>query len=991
MFSDIKDQSLNKIPMSDAKAYPSVNSPNGGGFNSEENLRWLTKKLATKPFIVGANDDEVNNAFGSNGEAGDGIYIKPGMFSIDGYVFKFAEPEEISFDNDGETTFMMMNTQMIQRFVQQLTNQGTSQTIVTDMTLFMFNDYNPSVTTDETTLKANWKEAYENGDCVGYIWNYYNGDYKNELTVSENKISYLTGDKIDYVNNSELYNNPTISSINTFLNGHSDLNGKPFAIPNNTTTATSYAIFYPLYFKDVKKWNKITSKYVVKQQLQFTDIFGLLFVYNDGSPNLGLGYGEHCQTRSYPVTTSVYMDMNENKPFTNFDDCDALTYSQKYYDYTKLYNAETSLRPDPTTLGTDYPDYEDISVNSMPLPENIKNSNNQNIFTKVLINNNGNPTTSAQSIPENSTIRDTLSYYCLTNLPTIPSGMSVYNVAFMTSDGSLCPNGLRYFDENGKLSFGTTGSGSIEGYLHFCKRWYLYNNGQGTENETTINNVSVQTLLLNPAFITMYNTYIAPAISVYIQIIYSSIMENVFLNSANTDAKKIKAMGSGNALIDDQVAGVTERNFYADFEYTYPQYVKNSNSFSNTQTIIQVHRDINSDCEKSNRLVLGDAYIRVADNQTPSNFCYYKKPDALIGHTERIPYFVDDPLNYLRKCVCSSTYTEPKINGFTFYKINSNTFKLDSGSDITDNNYMMLDQYLMPANVGYNNVAIKSKVLEDGILCATFATHVMVSVGTGLQESSLINGLCAEWKQNCWFTEIPLTMRVDKDSLNYLKSKDFTDPNYYKGIIFEYKFPQDLLDTDLYLYNLVISTTNIISAYDLETCTRQEDTTSSKVKHRRESFIHFNKLYGDDYISLEDFVESIVNQEILPVETNISNLTETVSTLSTDVSHCPKVLDRFSYSYQGSIDANNYIETTRTLNIPDLVSPYPVFPCTFVSRLQTNTNTFNDNIKIDTYIEQDESVTPYTKTLYIRIVNTSNSQITFDYQHQLILLVTTIV
>ena len=182
-----------------------------------------------------------------------------------------------------------------------------------------------------------------------------------------------------------------------------------------------------------------------------------------------------------------------------------------------------------------------------------------------------------------------------------------------------------------------------------------------------------------------------------------------------------------------------------------------------------------------------------------------------------------------------------------------------------------------------------------------------------------------------------------------------------------------------------------MSGYDLETCTRQEDTTSSKVKHRRESFIHFNKLYGDDYISLEDFVESIVNQEILPVETNISNLTETVSTLNTDVSHCPKVLDRFSFSYQGSIAANNYIETTRTLNIPDLVSPYPVFPCTFVSRLQTDTNTFNDNIKIDTYIEQDESVTPYTKTLYIRIVNTSNSQITFDYQHQLILLVTTIV
>ena len=167
MFQDIQDQSLNKIPISNAKAFPSVNSPNDGGFNSEQNMRWMTKKLATKPFIVGANDEEINNSFGLDGEAGDGIYLKPGMFSTDGYVFKLAKPEEISFDATSSSSFMMMNTQMIQRFVQELTNQGTNQAIVTDMTLFTFDDYNPAVTTDETTLMANWKQEYENGYCFG--------------------------------------------------------------------------------------------------------------------------------------------------------------------------------------------------------------------------------------------------------------------------------------------------------------------------------------------------------------------------------------------------------------------------------------------------------------------------------------------------------------------------------------------------------------------------------------------------------------------------------------------------------------------------------------------------------------------------------------------------------------------------------------------------------------------------------------------------------
>ena len=464
-----------------------------------------------------------------------------------------------------------------------------------------------------------------------------------------------------YESNNSLYSTPTISDINTFLGNHSELANKPFAVSGNNQT-TSYAIFYPLFFKDFKKWNKATSKYVVKQQLQFTDIFGLSFVYNDGSQNLDSGYGEHCQTRSYPVTTSVYMDMNENKPFTDFNDCDKLTYPSEYYDYTKLYDAETWLRPDPTTLGTDYPDYEDISVNNMPTPESIENSNGDLVFTKVLINNSGTPTASAKSIPEGSTIRDTLSYYCLNNLPNdnaVPHGY----VAFMTSDGSLCPNGIRYFDADGKLSFGTYTSSNqnqngIEGYLHYCKRYYLIKrqtNPIPNPTEENINDVTISQMLSESNFISFYNEHITPAISIYLQIAYSSIMENVFLNPAANETQKIKAMGSGNALINSQISGVTERDFYADLTYTYPQYVKNSDTFVNTEKIIQVHKDIDSDCAKSNRLVLGDAYIQVPDNRVPNNFGYYKKPDALIDHTERIPYFVDDPLNYLRKCVCSIT------------------------------------------------------------------------------------------------------------------------------------------------------------------------------------------------------------------------------------------------------------------------------------------------------------------------------------------------
>ena len=114
MFSDLTNTSNNAVSLNNVKAYPSVNSPNDGGFNSEGNLRWLAKRFNTKPFITGNSQSQIESSFTSDGGAGNGVYILPGMISLDGYTIKFSAQENLDFDDDtSQSRYTTLNTQYL--------------------------------------------------------------------------------------------------------------------------------------------------------------------------------------------------------------------------------------------------------------------------------------------------------------------------------------------------------------------------------------------------------------------------------------------------------------------------------------------------------------------------------------------------------------------------------------------------------------------------------------------------------------------------------------------------------------------------------------------------------------------------------------------------------------------------------------------------------------------------------------------------------------
>ena len=99
MFQDLSNTSLTKISPERTKASPSVYSENDGSFNSEENLRWISRKITSKPYIVGKDTEDVNKSLVPS-VSSQGMYIGKGMFDIDGYLFKIeGGDEQISYDS----------------------------------------------------------------------------------------------------------------------------------------------------------------------------------------------------------------------------------------------------------------------------------------------------------------------------------------------------------------------------------------------------------------------------------------------------------------------------------------------------------------------------------------------------------------------------------------------------------------------------------------------------------------------------------------------------------------------------------------------------------------------------------------------------------------------------------------------------------------------------------------------------------------------------
>ena len=527
-----------QVELVNVKANPSVYSPNDGGFNSEENMRWAVKKLATKPFIIGETKDIVDNSLRMSIDRNTlQTKLSGGMCSIDGYTIKIADKNNISFDDPiGEDVSAYVENKQIQQFISTLTGYGQGKDVSLQNTIseFCLSYYDPSV----SSASSRWQDAAENGLIIGNTRLVYSGEIKDLLTVESDKIYFNPDYKIDILDIplTEVQNSDGSLKVESISAKASIRESKAFAVPNGE----AYNIYYSVYV------NIVNSKYII----HFTDIFGIEFNNYYESVN---------HTKSYPYTGSIFVDMNNNEPLNNLGAtslCDPTTMPTRLYNWFNLYNisGNTLNRKNNTNIETEaFPQLASI-------------------FDKFTIQD------LLQYIPEDNKILEidnTLEYYCLRVADSykIQQGTKYIPIAFMLSNGELCTDGF-VAKWDGKTD---SDNYPVESYVHFIKR--------------QLENIDIDTIY-NGSDINL-----AKYVSFYLSLCYSSLMENTVHNTATNDYQKIKSDGCGNALQNQGISGIVVNDYDVEYEYEYSGYTKENTSFVVTQnnTIMKYFKDSTSD------------------------------------------------------------------------------------------------------------------------------------------------------------------------------------------------------------------------------------------------------------------------------------------------------------------------------------------------------------------------------------------------------------
>ena len=916
MFNDLGNTSLNPVYTQNVKAYPSVNSPNSGGFNDEINMKWISKKFTSKPFVV-----DKDTAFIKKKQTVDKLYISSGSVCIDGYMIRLANAGKTAFDADNDGT-IALDFKYTDRFIDGLVGNGTSTPIKSNLSDILFTEYNPDATTSYSDIDAAWGTAKLNNTCVGYTCIVYSGTYYSELTITGSKVKYGTNEITIKTNGVTYSSNP--DAIKTAQGSD---NGKPFAIHDSGNNKIT--IFYPLF-----------------ADMSFTDIFGIKFTF---SMNL-------IESKCYPNTNSVYMNMNGNAPLSDlsFTNCNTTTMPSKLYDFETLYDSNSDRYT--------YANADSMSFSSATFPD-LSTS----IFNKLTLS-----TLLSDYIPASQTaitsVQNNLDYYCLRLGGTFESkllpiaGTNKYaQVAFMTSDGKLCPNGF--------ISEGTSTRYPVEGYMHYVKRLCLeYDDGVavGSATEAEIRAVTLQQICSASWFSTFYNSYLGKAVCAYLHLAYCSILENVtwYDKASATEAKKIKAIGCGNALSGTSGTTTVDFGVTQDFSYTGYTYNSGTGTFdtdSMTATITY------SDDLTSDNYKYGTATTDYPTyNGTNMPFVYYKKlTDTVnISGTDYnvIPITVEDPIHYIKRC----TFTG--VGGITIpsmqlYKIASDgtmvacTKTVSSSGGIATN--VMLDSNLMPLLLIYT-------VGEDDDCSVKLRTHQIEDAVSSIQYLSSSSGLCTQMAAYTWFANLPTYLKITKDGLNYLAGKDFDNPNKYLGCSIVNGITFDDCDKYACLFNMKIPTnlTNV-GIPDAESKFIITDTESELAKVARNAYVDIDRIYDPSNMSS---IDGHIDNYIGDLQTQISNLTQLVNTLQSRLSKS-QMTYYHSRMYIGNRDSisvraplprvyglqpNSKIAVKVDLyymngDIHDPISDYAVQLYQVTDAPDLHTNPYNSSIKTEYY------------------------------------------
>ena len=869
----LENSILDSVPSVNIKASPSANSQNDGLFNSEENLKWANKKLSQKPFIVGKDSEDVDKHLSIALDKGTSIELSSGMFSSDGYLFKIAKEGHLDYDEADVNYSIDLDTYGVNEFVLGLSNSGNQNAIKQNLNDFVYSEYQYD-SVNNPQFAENWTNAYKQNKVVGYICINYSNDFLQEIQQGTGTINYKNTVIDTETEPAQPFENA--DEIREFIADSATLKfNQPFAF----VRADSFTVYYPIKIKYKFVKNESGDTYYIGNYfISFTDIFSMFFSY-DICP---------IKSRSYPNTESTLVDIDNNAPIAAlqqspqpaFSNCILTTMPRNLYDFDSLYNAATGRKILKDDI-SGYSGVNTITVTGDPLSD---------IFTKISAYDAVNAFSSSQAEFANVTVKNTLSYYCIKD-SDIPEGRKLnYDgnkvpVCFMTSDGRLCPDGLICADDDSV----TVGNIFIEGYLHYIKRMYLTSNNtsQTQPTEEEIKAVTTEKLVAWADFVNYY-PMLFKYISLYMQLGYSSLVDNVIYPTGATDSAKVKFNGCGTAL-KAQYSNLNEDTFgnivQPDYSYSgVSKYGTTVSSLPCTRDMLY-HKDIDSDnkrflnrcdCEDNNVTLINGT---ITDSVMP--YKYSDEPVTFDNLTDITLIGVEDPINYIRRCRLNTSYSVRDDAAYqaltkrmfgdnlTFYKWfygsstyspTASTVKISVSSGVLDN--VVLDDYLMPMKI-VDKYVPKTSITAyeyfpyfDDRFDTLLTTKYQYSVNAHADTDSMINGFAFEWDQYQWRVEIPLTISLNYDGLDYLRGTDLIDVDIYKGIEFSYKLPTDITDKDLVVFNLVMSTDPTNSNFDKESCSVFANIMYEEGKTNREAYIHISKIYGDNGESLRSLLEN---------------------------------------------------------------------------------------------------------------------------------------
>ena len=839
MFQDLSNTSLTKISPERTKASPSVYSENDGSFNSEENLRWISRKITSKPYIVGKDTEDVNKSLVPS-VSSQGMYIGKGMFDIDGYLFKIeGGDEQISYDSsDNDYAPLVLNTQHVQRFVGDMIRYGDQdKEIRCEYSDFCFSEYDPGNQNNNVSdVKELWETALAEHNVIGFVRIVYNSEYLSQLDNSGHGTMLYKDSSGNIIGSlavrnyiSSAYMTPDEIRSNIFNGGVDQYTSICNEFDSELHT------YYPVYVET----DDNDSAAIV-----FTDVFGFTWQHAVRKFN----------TSTYPSTVSNLIDMDASSvgaqnPFSGVSQfqCKLNTYPNNRYMYNMLYDSGSSY-------------IRKTSGVSGSIQSNMRTFSHVQKFRISDLHFN----ISSEIIPS---VENNLSYYCITDIPDnmkLTNGVYTRPVALFTSEGSLCTDGLI---TGLSTNYAYDGAGGpIESYVHFIKRRYLMDISEGQWSEDAIKDVTREQVVNWDDFSTFYNTYIAPAMSEYLNLCYYSLMDNVFYGTESTDYKNIKMHNCGKYI--QNVTGTTAHEFSTDYTFEATIHENGSVTPEQVQKTLRFESDTTSDKYKTRLFVdKNSGSVQLLDGLT-----YYRQY-VFDSENSDMQLMLEDPLLFLRCCVGSA------------FGVSNMNLTLPNGSIATIGGNVQVDEYFAP----------KKQIVDD--TCFELSTYNSILRSNNEITSSVASSLSYSFYRNTWEMRIPTTISINKTNLNYLCGRNYDDPTKYDGFTFGFKMPHEVEDSELYVFDTLISSCRQGEAYDVEQSSRLPFYASEKIRIKREAFIHTSKIYGDNNKDFEHVVKDVTDDIISEAldGNDLSIIKDTQKALIDKINYEPKNLLQFNF------------------------------------------------------------------------------------------------